>query len=106
MARNEDFLAFLDARPVFKGHVLVVPLQHTDDLLTLPEAQLGPFFSLVRQVAGAMEKGLGAQGSFVADEWRTAANNGPRSGPGSGASPRRPRRGAAQPGARTRPARS
>lgn len=63
--REEGFCAFLDARPVFKGHVLVIPLEHTPDLFALPEAQLGPFFSLVRRIAAAMETGLGAQGSFV-----------------------------------------
>jgi histidine triad (HIT) family protein len=53
-------------KPVFKGHVLIVPLAHTTDLFALPEEQVGPFFSTVRRIAAAVEKVLGAQGSFVA----------------------------------------
>jgi histidine triad (HIT) family protein len=64
--RDGRTCAFLDARPVFKGHVLVMPLQHTADLFALPEAEIGPFFTMVRRVAAAVEKALGAQGSFVA----------------------------------------
>ncbi|TMA23665.1 MAG: HIT family protein [Deltaproteobacteria bacterium] len=64
--REESVCAFLDTRPVFKGHVLVVPREHTDDLLTLPEPLVSPFFTTVQRVARAVEKGLGADGSFVA----------------------------------------
>jgi len=59
-------MAFLDSRPVFKGHVLVMPWPHTEDLQALAEAEVGPFFSAVRKVAVAVEKALGAQGTFVA----------------------------------------
>jgi histidine triad (HIT) family protein len=65
VARDERFCAFLDVRPVFKGHVLVVPLLHTPDLFALPDAEVGPFFSLARRIAAAVEKGLGAGGAFV-----------------------------------------
>jgi histidine triad (HIT) family protein len=58
--------AFLDARPVFKGHVLVVPRAHVPTLLDLPPADLGPFFALVQRIARAVEVGLGADGSFTA----------------------------------------
>jgi len=58
-------LAFLDARPVFKGHVLVVTQDHVADLAELPEEDLEPLFGLARRVANALEKGLGAQGAFV-----------------------------------------
>ena len=64
--RDAKFCAFLDVRPVFKGHVLVVPLQHTPDLFALPHEDMGPFFETVRRVAAAVEQALGAQGSFVA----------------------------------------
>lgn len=59
-------LGFLDTRPVFKGHVLVVPRTHVETLLDLPRADLGPYFQQVQRVAEAMETGLGAKGSFVA----------------------------------------
>ena len=63
--RGGEVCAFLDARPVFKGHVLVVPAEHVDDLLVLPAAAVAPFWSAVQRVARAVEAGLAAQGSFV-----------------------------------------
>jgi len=66
VARENGFLAFLDARPVFKGHVLVIPERHTPDLAALPEAELLPLFSLAQRIATALEDGLGAKGAFVA----------------------------------------
>ncbi len=65
VAREGRFCAFLDTRPVFKGHVLVVPADHVPDLLALPDADLAPLFSLARRVAAAVEAALGAQGAFV-----------------------------------------
>jgi histidine triad (HIT) family protein len=59
-------VAFLDARPVFKGHVLLAPREHAETLLDLPDPQIGPLFTRAKQLARAMEEGLGAAGSFVA----------------------------------------
>jgi histidine triad (HIT) family protein len=59
-------LAFLDARPLFPGHVLLAPKVHRDTLLDVPSAELGPMFERVQRLAGAMEGALGAGGSFVA----------------------------------------
>jgi histidine triad (HIT) family protein len=59
-------LAFLDKKPLFHGHVLVVPRAHVVTLPELPAAQVGPFFERVRRVANAMPRALGAQGTFVA----------------------------------------
>ena len=59
-------VAFLDARPVFKGHVLLAPREHVETLMDLPGPQVGPFFTLAQRLARAMEDGLGAAGSFVA----------------------------------------
>jgi histidine triad (HIT) family protein len=61
-----DVLAFLDARPVFPGHVLVVPREHRDTLLDLPADGLAPFFGAVQRLARAVEVGLSADGTFVA----------------------------------------
>jgi histidine triad (HIT) family protein len=66
VAREEAAVAFLDARPLFKGHVLVVPSAHTGTLLDLPSEQIGPFFAAVQRVARAVEVGLGADGTFIA----------------------------------------
>ena len=60
-------IGFLDARPVFKGHVLVVPLAHYVTLADLPEDLVGPLFTRVRRVSAAMPPALGAQGSFVGE---------------------------------------
>jgi len=64
--RDEQVVAFLDTRPVFKGHVLVVPREHVADLLELPRPMMEPLLSVVQRIAGAMESGLAADGSFVA----------------------------------------
>jgi histidine triad (HIT) family protein len=63
---DEDTVAFLDARPVFKGHVLVVPRRHYVTLADLPVAAVGPLFERVRLVSAALPAALGAQGTFVA----------------------------------------
>lgn len=59
-------VGFLDARPVFKGHVLVVPREHVATLTDLPAALVGPFFQRVQAVARAVTDGLPAAGTFVA----------------------------------------
>jgi histidine triad (HIT) family protein len=59
-------IGFLDTRPVFKGHVLVVPRPHVDTLADLPGESVGELFGEVQRVARAVESGLGAGGSFVA----------------------------------------
>ncbi|RIV34451.1 HIT family protein [Micromonospora radicis] len=61
-----DGVAFLDTRPVFKGHLLVVPRTHLVTLADLPPEALGGYFGLVRRLAVAVEAGLGAGGTFVA----------------------------------------
>ncbi len=64
--RDEQVCAFMDTRPVFKGHVLVATREHVPDLLELPRAQMEPLLFAVQRIARAMETGLGADGSFVA----------------------------------------
>ncbi len=59
-------LSFLDTRPVFKGHVLVVPRRHVDTLVELPDDLVQPMFAAVQRHASAMTEALGADGSFVA----------------------------------------
>jgi histidine triad (HIT) family protein len=57
--------AFLDMRPVFKGHVLVVPTAHVDDFHALPTAEMAPFWTAVQRVSRAVEAGLEAHGTFI-----------------------------------------
>ena len=63
---DELVMAFLDARPVFKGHTLLVPRQHIETLPELPAALVQPVFTAAQRLASAVVDGLGAQGSFVA----------------------------------------
>ncbi|HZN20273.1 MAG TPA: HIT family protein [Micromonosporaceae bacterium] len=66
VASRAEGTAFLDTRPVFRGHTLVVPPEHLQVLADLPAAQLTGFFGLVQRVCVAVETGLGAGGTFVA----------------------------------------
>ncbi|MEZ5270873.1 MAG: HIT family protein [Ilumatobacteraceae bacterium] len=59
-------VAFLDRRPLFLGHVLVVPRQHVVTLPDLAPEAVGPFFASVQQVSAVMPAALGADGTFVA----------------------------------------
>jgi histidine triad (HIT) family protein len=63
---DETAVAFLDRRPLFKGHVLVIPREHYETLADLPAALVGPLFTRVQRVSAALPTALGAQGSFVA----------------------------------------
>ena len=63
---EEHVVGFLDKRPVFKGHTLLVPREHIDTLLDLPESLVVPLFSTSQRVAAVMTSALGAQGTFVA----------------------------------------
>jgi histidine triad (HIT) family protein len=64
---DDEVVAFLDSRPVFKGHVLVVPRAHVPTLADLPAASVGPFFLRVQRVSAVMPEALGCQGTFVAE---------------------------------------
>jgi histidine triad (HIT) family protein len=59
-------IAFLDARPVFPGHSLLVPRDHYDTLADLPTPLLGEFFADAQRLAVAVEEGMEAAGTFVA----------------------------------------
>ncbi|MGI5147670.1 HIT family protein [Plantactinospora sp. CA-294935] len=63
---SPDGVAFLDVRPVFKGHLLVVPRAHVETLGELSDEALPGYFRLVQRLALAVETGLGAGGTFVA----------------------------------------
>ncbi|WP_222623394.1 HIT family protein [Streptomyces armeniacus] len=63
---DERAVAFLDTRPLFPGHVLVVPRRHAETLTDLPDSDVGPFFGRVQRITGAVERAMEAAGSFVA----------------------------------------
>jgi histidine triad (HIT) family protein len=60
------FVGFLDARPVFPGHVLVIPRRHLATLEDLPRELVAPLFGVVQRVARGVEAALAADGTFVA----------------------------------------
>jgi len=64
--QDEDSVAFLDHRPVFAGHALLIPRVHYETLADLPVDALPPLFSQAQALSRAMEDALGAEGSFVA----------------------------------------
>ena len=63
---DDALVAFLDQRPVFKGHVLLVPRTHVVTLDELPAELRDPFLATAQRLCRAVVAGLGAQGSFVA----------------------------------------
>ncbi|MCE1178569.1 MAG: HIT family protein [Micrococcales bacterium] len=66
VAETESALAFLDSRPLFPGHALVVPRTHVPTLPELPAPLLAAVMGLAQQIAAVMPAALGAQGTFVA----------------------------------------
>jgi histidine triad (HIT) family protein len=63
---DEDTVAFLDHRPLFPGHSLLIPRAHHETLADLPEELIEPYFSAARLLSIAIPDAMGAQGSFVA----------------------------------------
>jgi len=59
-------LAFLDKRPLFPGHCLLIPKEHYETLIDLPGLLVAPLFQNAQLLADAIEKGLQADGTFVA----------------------------------------
>jgi len=59
-------LAFLDRRPLFPGHCLLVPREHVGTLGELPDELVAPLFSAARLLSRAVQSALAAEGSFVA----------------------------------------
>ena len=64
--RSEDSIAFLDHRPLFPGHVLLIPKQHIATLADLPAPQVGPLFQTAQRLERAVESALNADGTFIA----------------------------------------
>jgi histidine triad (HIT) family protein len=66
VAETKETIAFLDHRPLFPGHVLLVPREHHVTLGELPPGLVEPLFTEARRLARAVEKALLAEGTFVA----------------------------------------
>ena len=61
-----DTVAFLDHRPIFEGHTLLVPRTHHETLVDLPPDQIEPFFGTAQLLTGAVQRAMDAVGTFVA----------------------------------------
>jgi histidine triad (HIT) family protein len=64
--RDQEAIGFLDKSPLQFGHVLLIPTQHVETLADLTEAKIGPFFATVQRLASGVERGMEAEGTFVA----------------------------------------
>ncbi|MGB8522813.1 MAG: HIT family protein, partial [Candidatus Acidiferrales bacterium] len=63
---DEISIAFLDVRPLFPGHVLLIPKAHYPTLTDLPAALIGPFFSNAQMLARKVQQAMKAEGTCVA----------------------------------------
>jgi histidine triad (HIT) family protein len=63
---SPSHVAFLDHRPLFPGHVLLIPREHIETLPDLPEDQVAQIFQSAKSLCRAVQEATGAQGSFLA----------------------------------------
>ena len=63
---DENTLAFLDHRPLFAGHALLIPREHFETLGDLPAPQVAPLFKSAQLLSRAIETAMEAEGTFVA----------------------------------------
>jgi histidine triad (HIT) family protein len=66
VASSSDTLSFLDNRPLFPGHVLVVTRHHVETIEDLEPSLIGPLFATVQRITTAVRTALDAEGTFVA----------------------------------------
>lgn len=66
MLEGPHAVAFLDHRPLFPGHCLLIPREHYETLADLPRGEVEPFFSTVQLLSRAVPEAMGKPGSFVA----------------------------------------
>ena len=63
---DEETVAFLDRRPLFPGHVLLIPRIHCVTIEDLPAGLVAPLFATAQTLTGAVRRAMGAEGTFVA----------------------------------------
>jgi len=70
---DENIFAFLDIAPVHKGHTLVIPKEHFETILDIPEEELKELILAVKKIAIAVEKSVGADGFVITMSNKKAA---------------------------------
>src|SRR5258708_19669094 len=63
---DEQTIAFLDHRPLFPGHCLLIPKSHLETINDLPDSLLAPLFANVRILSAPFDLGIPPQGTFIA----------------------------------------
>jgi histidine triad (HIT) family protein len=56
LREDDEFLAFLDVRPIREGHTLVIPKAEVPDVFDLPESLLGGLLPFAQPVAKAIQE--------------------------------------------------
>ncbi len=69
---DEHTIAFLDHRPLFPGHCLLIPRNHFETIQDVPHSVLAPLFANVRMLSAAAELGMYAEGTFIASNNRVS----------------------------------
>ena len=69
---DEHTIAFLDHRPLFPGHCLLIPRNHFETIQDLPDSLLASLFANVRMLSAAVELGMHAEGTFIATNNRVS----------------------------------
>ena len=70
---DDHVFAFLDIHPLSKGHTVVITKVHAENIIDLPEEEVGPVFSAMRKIADIVEKAVGAKGLTIGINHRVAA---------------------------------
>ena len=70
---DEDFTAILDAAPAAKGHTLILPKQHSDNLYELPDETAAKVLPVAKKIANAMKKTFHCDGVNVQQNNEAAA---------------------------------
>ena len=63
---DEISIAFLDHRPLFPGHSLLIPREHYETIWDLPDELVGPLFANAKSLSEAIRTAMGSQGAFIA----------------------------------------
>ncbi len=69
---DDETTAFLDHRPLFLGHCLLIPKRHIGTLMELPDSAIAPLFLRAKRLAIAVERALGAEGIFIGNNNRVS----------------------------------